>query len=190
MRGVTLNRSIRAAGIAAALLCGALGSTPVPALACTCPARAEVDCLRLASSGVGSPYAWGGARWSTKNRSWGGADCSGFVVKAWQVPRTSAITEQYHPYGTYHLFNNSTHWYAVSRASVWFADAVGYPDPDGSGSATGHVVLYDGGDPYGLALVYEAPGSGMRIRHAWRDISAPKWRFRRRHNMRRTLYMA
>ncbi len=161
-------------------------ATAQKAGACTCPLRSDAACINTAVSGVGSPYLWGGARWSTYDRDWGGADCSGFVVKCWQVPRASSIYEQYHPYGTYDLFTTSEHWYSIPRSSVARADAVGYADPDGSGSATGHVVLYDRGDPWGWALVYEAPGSGKRIRHAWRDISASKWRFRRRHNLVRT----
>lgn len=157
-----------------------------PALACTCPTRSDSQCIDTARSGVGSPYSWGHARWKTTDRTWGGADCSGFVVKAWQVPRASAITEDYHPYGTYHLFNTSYHWYTIARKSLWKSDIVGYSDPDGSGSATGHVVMYYYGDVYGTAMVLEAPGSGLKIRQAWRDISATKWGFRRRHNLTQT----
>lgn len=158
----------------------------VASAACTCPPRTDQACIDMAKSGVGSPYVWGGARWSTTNRSWGGADCSGYVVKAWQVPRKSSITEQYHPYGTYHLFSTSTHWYSVSRAAMAKADIVGYSDPDGDGGASGHVVMFHYGDPYGMAMVYEAPRTGLRLRHAWRDISASKWKVRRRHNLSRT----
>jgi cell wall-associated NlpC family hydrolase len=161
----------------------ALGSGTGVAAACTCPVRTDFQCLDTAATGVGSPYWWGHAAWSTGDRDWKGADCSGFVVKAWQVPRTSVTWEDYHPYGTSDLFGASYHWYTVSRSTATRADGVGYPDPDGSGSATGHVVLYDRGDPYGTALVYEAPGSGLRIRHVWKDLSASKWRVRRRHNM-------
>lgn len=161
-------------------------SAPGTALACTCPARYDSQCIGTAKSGVGSPYRWGHASWKTTDRAWGGADCSGFVVKAWQVPRASAITEDYHPYGTYHLFNQYHHWYAVSRAVAWKSDITGYPDPDGGGPASGHVVMYYYGDPQGNAMVLEAPGSGQRIRQAWRDISASKWRFRRRHNLIQT----
>lgn len=162
---------------------------PPAAAACTCPSRTDAACITTARTGLGSPYVWGGACWSTTDRDWGGADCSGYVVKAWQVPRYSSIREQYHPYGTWHLFNGDDHWYAVGRSTASFADAVGYPDPDGSGSASGHVMLYYYGDPYGMALVFEAPRAGADIRHGWRDLSASKWRFRRRHNLYRTLYL-
>lgn len=169
--------------ISLATLAVSLWVAPHAALACTCPQRTDNACIDLAKTGVGSPYKWGGACWSVTNRSWGGADCSGYVVKAWQVPRTSSIAENYHPYGTVHLFNDTYHWYAISRSALWKADAIGYSDPDGSGPASGHVVMFHYGDPYGLAMVYEAPGSGLTLRHEWRDISASKWRFRRRHNL-------
>lgn len=183
---IGLVRPLNATAFVAAL--AVLGALTVPshAIACTCPVRSDAACINTAQSGLGSPYAWGGARWSTYDRDWGGADCSGFVIKCWQVDRASSIYEQYHPYGTYHIFNTGEHWYSIPRSSVARADAVGYSDPDGSGPATGHVVLFDRGDPWGWALVYEAPGTGLRIRHAWRDISASKWRFRRRHNLVRT----
>ncbi len=156
---------------------------PPPALACSCPTRIDTAAISTAISGVGSPYWWGHAAWDPDDRDWKGADCSGFVIKAWQVPRLSPISEDYHPYGTHHIFNTTYHWYSISRSSAWRADAVGYPDPDGTGSQTGHVVLYERGDAHGNALVLEAPGSGLRIRRAWRDISSSKWRFRRRHQL-------
>lgn len=156
---------------------------PAQANACTCPTKTDNNCIDLAATGVGSPYWWGHAAWSTTDRDWKGADCSGFVIKAWQVPRTSVVWEDYHPYGTYHIFCTTYHWYAIGRAAVAKSDAVGYPDPDGSGSATGHVVMYYYGDPWGNAMVFEAPGTGYRIREAWRNISASKWQFRRRHNL-------
>lgn len=158
-----------------------------PALACTCPLATDNYLIDFGRSGVGSPYLWGHAAWKTSDRSWKGADCSGFLIKSWQVPRSSASTEDYHPYGTWHIFTQTYHWYAISRASLWKTDAVGYPDPDGSGPKTGHVVMYYFGDPYGRGLCLEAPGSGQAIRMAWRDISGTQWRFRRRHNLRQTL---
>lgn len=177
-------RWVTAAAVGAAALL--VHATPALA-ACTCPLKWDVEIIDIAYSGVGSPYLWGHAAWSTRDRNWKGADCSGFVVKTWQVPRSSVTWEDYHPYGTYHLFNASYHWYSIGRSALAKGDAVGYPDPDGAGSASGHVVLYFYGDPYGRAKVFEAPGTDQRIRFAWRDISSSKWRFRRRHNLVRTV---
>jgi hypothetical protein len=177
-----LHVTLAVAGVVLAAL-----TTATPAFACTCPSVSDNYCLDIGMSGVGSPYLWGHAAWKTTDRTWRGADCSGFLIKAWQVPRLSVITEDYHPYGTWHIFTQTYHWYAISRANLWKADAVGYPDPDGSGPRTGHVVLYYAGDPYSRGLCLEAPGSGQTIRMAWRDISGSQWRFRRRHNLRATL---
>lgn len=181
-------RALSARGLRSLVLAFALAGAIAPGTQtahaeCGCGYREDLDILTMARSGVGSPYKWGGACWSTSNRSWGGADCSGFVVKAWQVPRASKITEDYHPYGTYHLFNHTTHWYSISRSYMRQSDLLGYSDPDGSGPLTGHVVMYHYGDRWGTAMVYEAPGSGQRIRHAWRDVSASKWKVRRRHQL-------
>jgi hypothetical protein len=156
---------------------------PAVASACTCPTLWADDCVNIAASGIGSWYHWGWACWKTWDREWGGADCSGYVVKGWQVPRASATTENYHPYGTWHLFCTTTHWYPISRGSAWRSDAIGYPDPDGDGPASGHVVMYRSLDPWGTALVYEAPHSNARIQRVLKDVSASKWLFRRRHNL-------
>lgn len=178
----TMRRLSAAIGAPLALLT-AFAVAPAAALGCTCPSRTDNQCIDLAKTGVGSPYWYGHAAWSTQDRNWKGADCSGFVVKAWQVPRTSNVWEDYHPYGTVHLFGSAYHWYSVSRASAWKGDAVGYPDPSPDPNTYGHVVLFYYGDPYGSAMVLEAPGTGYRIRQAWRNISSSKWRFRRRHNL-------
>lgn len=171
----------RLAAVAALVAVLALGPAAAANAACTCPSRTDYACISLGNTGVGSPYDWSHARWSTANRNWGGADCSGFVVKAWQVPRSSPITEDYHPYGTYHLFNFRYHWYPVARSTAWKADAVGYPDPDGNGQLKGHVVLYYYGSAYGNAYVLES--TPPRIVKHWRSLSGTKWGVRRRHNL-------
>ncbi|MEZ4815185.1 MAG: NlpC/P60 family protein [Bdellovibrionota bacterium] len=49
--------------------------------------RSANDILKYADSGVGSPYVWGGSRWSPVNRKILGADCSGFAQKSWGYPK-------------------------------------------------------------------------------------------------------
>lgn len=174
--------STRLAAVVALVAVLALGSAATAHAACTCPLRTDNACIDLGQTGIGSPYWWSHACWSTTNRNWGGADCSGFVVKTWQVPRSSPITEDYHPYGTYHLFNYRYHWYPVARSTAWKGDAVGYPDPDGaSGPQKGHVVLYYTGSAYGNAYVLES--TPPRIVKHWRSLSGSKWGVRRRHNL-------
>jgi cell wall-associated NlpC family hydrolase len=46
------------------------------------PYKTRADILRYAATGVGSAYIWGGGNWDPNDRSYGGADCSGFVSKS------------------------------------------------------------------------------------------------------------
>jgi hypothetical protein len=171
----------RASRIAAAMLLGAalaLGSA-ASAMACTCPTVTDSSCIDRGETGVGSPYWLGHACWNMTYRNWGGADCSGFVIKSWQVPRASYITEDYHPYATGDIFNTTPHWYKQYRVNLWKADAVGYPPP--AGQPYGHVLMWYFGDKNGTSYVLEATGS--RIQEHYRDISGGQWQFRRRHNL-------
>lgn len=181
------NKSRLLAGVTTVVLAFAMVlAIATPALACTCRTMIDTSIIDLGRSGVGSRYWWGHACWNPSNRAWGGADCSGFLDKAWQVARPSATTEDYHPYGTWHLFNSNPHWYSIDRGRAFKGDACGYPDPDGSGSMTGHVVLYWFGNPYKIAWVLEAEGSATGIVQHTRDLSNDKWRFIRRHNLTQT----
>ncbi|MFA5845000.1 MAG: hypothetical protein WC971_09260 [Coriobacteriia bacterium] len=158
-------------------------ATATSALACTCPTMVDWSIIDRGQTGVGSHYWWGHACWNPSNRAWGGADCSGFVGKSWQVARPSPTTEDYHPYGTWHFFNSNPHWYPIDRGQAFKGDACGYPDPDGTGTGTGHIVLYWFGNPYKTAWVLEAAGSATGIVQHTRDLSNGKWKFIRRHNV-------
>ena len=63
-----------------------------------CPEISVDDVIDYAASGVGSNYVWGGGTWDPSDRSWGGADCSGFVGKVWlshllwEVPEIGRVT--------------------------------------------------------------------------------------------------
>jgi hypothetical protein len=174
----------RATTLMAAVLLGAalaLGSA-TSALACTCPTVTDNQCIDLGATGAGSPYWLGHACWSTSNRNWGGADCSGFLIKSWQVPRSSRISEDYHPYGTSTIFTTAPHWYKTYRVNLCKADAIGYPPP--AGQLYGHVIMWYFGDKNGVSYVLEATGS--RIQAHYRDISGGQWQFRRRHNLIQT----
>jgi len=82
-----------------------------------CPEISVDEMIDYAASGVGSNYVWGGGAWNPSDRSWSGADCSGFVGKVFQVPYYTATTTYSHPYSTYNFYNESTHWSRVSRSS-------------------------------------------------------------------------
>ncbi|MGZ6095649.1 MAG: thrombospondin type 3 repeat-containing protein, partial [Polyangiales bacterium] len=122
----------------------------------------------LAKSVVGYSYWWGHGRWRSDGASHGscsgscpscshggsyGADCSGFVGKAWQVPSPISISTDGHPYSTWSFAGSSSYWSPISRGSAKMMDAFVY----NSGSE-GHVFLYDHGDPWGTAYAYECKG--------------------------------
>ena len=141
--------------------------------------------ISRAQSGVGFSYWWGHGRWlsggpssSTRGSCSGscpscshsggyGADCSGFVAKAWWVPSTNTdLSHDYHPYSTYNFYNERTHWAPISRSSIRKADALVYR----SGSS-GHIVLYQSSsDPWGNLWVYEARGCSYGIVHNLRTV--------------------
>ncbi len=65
-----------------------------------CPEISVSDIIDYAADGVGSHYVWGGSTWDSSDRSWGGADCSGYAAKVWQVPKYTDSRTTYHPYST------------------------------------------------------------------------------------------
>ena len=129
--------------------------------------------MSRAESGLGFSYHWGGGCWdpgsSSKGACYGncpncthsgqwGADCSGYVAKAWQVPVKSALTTCQHPYSTYNFRNERTHWSPVSRGSVRRGDALVHHD-----SGAGHIFLVNGGDGWGWMTALEAKGCSYGI---------------------------
>lgn len=160
--------------------------------------RAEIQ--SNAQSGVGYSYWWGRGRWrrdalrspgscsgscpscshcasGTRNGSCSstrrerGADCSGFVAKAWQVPEAVAFDSNSHPYSTLHFTCTETHWQHRSRSAVRLGDAASYRSGGCPGSS-GHVLLYHRGDPWGYWTTWEARGCSYGIVHpAGRSVS-------------------
>jgi hypothetical protein len=53
--------------------------------------KKPISILKYADTGVGSPYVWGGSRWTPDNRKLYGADCSGFTQKAWGYPTRISV---------------------------------------------------------------------------------------------------
>jgi hypothetical protein len=128
--------------------------------------------LDRAKAVVGFSYWWGHGRWraegptsSTKGSCSGscpscshggsyGADCSGFVGKAWNVSGANgALTDDQHPYSTASFVGSSSQWSTVSRGSLQPADALVY-----NSNGAGHIVLYSKGDGWGSFYAYECKG--------------------------------
>lgn len=149
-----------------ALLLGLLLLAP-PALAAP-PNMTRDGIIDIAKTGVGCPYVWGGTCWDPNNKSWKGADCSGYVTVCWQIPKASKTTDCLsHYYTTYSYYNQTTHWTNISRNDLQKADALVYRK-DGAG----HIVLYVSGDKWGTAEVYEARGTAYGIVHRQKTVSS------------------
>lgn len=170
-----MNRKIWLAALGAvALVAGDAVAAPSPMT------REEIE--TLAKYGVGYSYWWGHGRWNYDGQNPGscsgscpncthtgsyGADCSGFVAKAWQVPSDSPITTNAHPYSTYNFYNESTHWSDVSMSSLELSDAAVYRS-----GGSGHIVLFEKYGSSGQVWTYEARGCSYGIVHNQRTLSS------------------
>ena len=130
------------------------------------PPKTRRDIVEYAASAIDSPYVWGGANWDPDDRSFGGADCSGFVSKAWSIPRWSPYRVNIHGPSTYsYIITPATDWDEVSRSDLLYGDAIVYRY---NSNQSGHIYLYLSGDGWGAHEVYEARGSDYGIVHRWR----------------------
>ncbi len=132
------------------------------------PEWTRKDILHYGATAIGSPYVWGGSNWDPANRSYGGADCSGFVGKSWALTRWTPYRVSHHPYATSHYINTpGAYWDEVARGDMLYGDAIVYRYSDESG---GHTYLYLAGDGWGSHEVYEARGTAYGIVHRWREV--------------------
>jgi MYXO-CTERM domain-containing protein len=162
--------------LTAALLALAIAA-PAPAAAAI-PTITRTKIIDIAKSGVGCRYIWGGTCWNPANKTWKGADCSGYVTVTWQIPKASKTTDCLpHYYTTSTYTNYTTHWTKISRSNMIKGDALVY----NSGSA-GHIVLYNSGDKWGSAQVYEARGSAYGIVYRTKAVES-KYAARRRNSL-------
>jgi len=147
------------------------------------PPTVMAEIFARATSAVGYSYWWGHGAWRTDGTNLGscsgscpscdhggsyGADCSGFVAKAWQVPSASALGVDEHPYSTYNFYNEQTEWSQIDRGTLQPADALVRRD-----ASTGHIVLVESADdPYGSLWLYEARGCSTGVVHDLRTIDS------------------
>ncbi len=131
------------------------------------PEKTRQDIVNHAATGVGSPYIWGGGSWDPNDRGYGGADCSGFVSKAWSLTKWTPYRVEYHgPYSTGSLIDTpGPYWDEVDRADLIYGDAIVLRYD----ASSGHTYLYLAGDGWGSHEVYEARGSAYGIVHRWRE---------------------
>ncbi|MFL5355505.1 SH3 domain-containing protein [Archangium sp.] len=97
----------------------------------------------------------------------GGADCSGMVAKAWNVPLSNPGTcTDAHPYSSTDFATASYHWFTISRANIERADAFvliggGHVMIRGAGSSAA-------GDPY----ILECSGCSAGCITHYRSVSS------------------
>ncbi len=162
----------------ALLTAAALLLLPLPASA-LCPEITRDEIIKHAKTGVGCKYVWGGTCWDPNNKSWKGADCSGYVTKCWQIPKASKYTDCLpHYYTTATFDTGTTHWTHISRSALQKGDALNY-----RASGKGHIVIYYSGDKWGAAQVYEARGTAYGIVHRTKTVSS-SYKARQRHRLK------
>lgn len=142
--------------------------------------------VALAKTVVGFSYWWGGGKWLPGAADKGkcipkgsngcpdcshtgayGADCSGFVAKAWQIDKPTPLEQGYHPYSTWHFDNYSYWWDKIPKGQAQRADAYNY-----NKNGAGHIFLYDKGDPWGSVYAWECKGCSYGCVYNLRSVSS------------------
>jgi hypothetical protein len=153
--------------------------------------RAQI--AAIAQSAMGYSYFWGGDQWDPASKSnpgkcipncsgcgcpscshvgpWG-ADCSGLVGKAWQVPHAIPIKQHAHPYNTTSFLTQRTHWFGVKRSQLQRGDAL---------TSSSHIVLFDRKLSNGQMMVWECAGCSIGCKHRARSVSSNYVSIRRRN---------
>jgi hypothetical protein len=143
------------------------------ALAVTGMTSGEI--IARAETALGTSYTWGRESWTPNQAGTAGPDCSGFALKCWEVPRELLYQEEdgvnstISPrYTSYSFYNCVGPWYALSSRSEL--------DPGDilvkNNGESGHVTIYAGGDAWGSPIIYEAPGTGLKIRRISRYLGS------------------
>lgn len=129
------------------------------------------NAIARAKPAIGFSYYWGGGAWlaegptaATKGSCTGncpscqhhgayGADCSGLIAKAWQYGDKD-LAKNAHPYSTATFISpKAGYWSDITRANAKKGDALVH-----NSNGSGHIVLYEKGDPWGSPVVYECKG--------------------------------
>jgi hypothetical protein len=154
--------------------------------------RAEI--VANSKTVVGFSYWWGGSAWKPGSTNAGqciplsadgcpncqhkgpyGADCSGFVAKAWQIDKPVALDVPYHPYTTATFASGSAWWTKPAKGDAAIGDAFNY-----NKSGSGHVFMYEKGDPWGKVYAWECKGCAYGCVYGSRSVSADYGLLRRK----------
>jgi hypothetical protein len=166
---------VLAAGLAAVAALGFFFNPWVSGAQAAIPPMTRSEIVARAESALGLRYTWGKESWIPNAGTGSGTDCSGLVLKCWEVPRTMLYQEEdgvnssISPrYTSAEFYNLKGPWTALSSRSLLKEGDVLARRSGGSG----HVVIYAGGDAWNSPIVYEAPGEGIALRRASRYISS------------------
>jgi hypothetical protein len=141
--------------------------------------------LSIAQAAVGFSYYYGGGNFaaggnpgtctgtcpSCSHSGAYGADCSGFVAKAWLLPEALPMDSNRHPYTSTQFTVTSASWSTISRSSMQAGDAL---------ATSGHVMLYEKDDPWGSFWAFEARGCSYGVVHNIRTAGSGFVAVRRR----------
>jgi hypothetical protein len=171
--GATHRRRLLFCGAVAAAALFATALFPASRAEAAIPTMSRPEIIARAESALGSYYSWGRESWTANSTSIG-PDCSGLVLKCWEVPRSLLYQEEdgentsiVPRYTSNEFYNCLGPWSALTdRSTMEEGDAFAYND----GSA-GHVMLYAGGDAYSYPIVYEAPAPGATVRRVSKYVS-------------------
>lgn len=136
------------------------------------------EMMSRAASAVGSDYKWGYESWVAQAGSQDGPDCSGLVLKSWEVPDTVWFLEEdgsprgpnidwdSKRYTTGEFYTSGSYWNSVTWNTRKMGDAT-------TNAAINHMVLIHDKDYYGSGYdrVFEAPATGYTIRHGSKNTN-------------------
>jgi hypothetical protein len=143
--------------------------------------------IDLAKSGIGYSYYWGHGSWRTDGTQHGscsansgstgcpgcthsgqyGADCSGFAAKVWQIPSPIAVDVDKHPYATGNFYSDMTYWKEITWNELKPGDAAVH-----NNGSSGHIVIWEKGDPWGQSWVYECKGCSYGCVHDTKTLTS------------------
>lgn len=138
------------------------------------PTMTRAEIIARAETAIGTNYVYGRESWVPDTATGSGPDCSGLILKCWQVPRQLLYQEEdgvnssiYPRYTTGEFKYNSGPWYSLSSRSSLLPGDIMVKHAYGEG----HVVLYASGDAWGSPIVYEAPYTGATVRRTSKYLS-------------------
>jgi len=143
-----------------------------------------VGAINYGKTAVGSRYIFGGSNWDPSNRSYGGTDCAGLVLKSWkwpvEIPYKSSLQSSYVVNGksvpgklwTGHMLLTSKYNLPWTNSKDYGSASKGDAFTYNNGSQ-GHTFLYLS-DSNGVASTLEAKGRAYGVGYFSRTFAKLK----------------